>query len=222
MIRLTSICLAFCIFGFVSIDAVYADAPVDVYMIVRQTATPVGETVTDTLPNSIPVVLVGTNYVVEIWMQDTWDENMPGGPSPGLTGGELDLHYDTDLSDAITLHYEGPFDWFLDHQFHTGEIFEGDGLVDDFSTATNLPEVGVTPDYARLGYVTFYADRVGTQYFVLDDATVARQGMGLVDLNQIHLFNVSVAQVPEPSTFVFLALGAIGFLTVARRKGRGR
>ncbi|HLA85878.1 MAG TPA: hypothetical protein VJL29_13895 [Thermoguttaceae bacterium] len=222
MIQITTTCLALCILGAVSIETADADVSVDVHLIVRQTATPVGETVIGTLPSSISAVPVGTSYVVEIWMQDTWDASMPGGPSPGLTGGEFDLHYDTDLSDATTLHYEGPFDWCFGHQYHTGEILEESGLVNDFSTATGSSMVGVKPNYARLGYVAFEASNTGTQNYALDGAKIARRGLGYVDPSQINLGSAAVAHVPEPSAFTMLWLGTIGLLAHLRRRYRHR
>ncbi len=177
-----------------------SDGNVDVYLIVRQTATPQGEAMGGTLPDSIAAVPVGTSYVVEIWMQDTWDASLPGGPSPGLSGGQFDLSYNTTLSDAVSMHYEGPFN--LHGTFDTGTIVEGSGLVDDFGAATLDPVVGVKPDYARLGYITFDASSIGTQQFSLGDEAAVRRGLGNVDTSQIDLSGASVNQVlPEALTF---------------------
>ncbi len=205
MIRLTTICLAVCILMINGVDLAPADAAasegtVDVYVVARQSATPEGEAVSDTLPDSIGAVWVGTSYVVEIWMQDTWDGSMPGGPSPGLTGGEFDLHFTASRSDATALHYEGPF--YSGGALDGGTIDNVNGVVDDFCAGTLSSGIGVTPDYARLGYVTFDTSSSGTQDFVLDEAEVARYGLGLVDPSEIVLSGASVNQgLPSARTF---------------------
>jgi hypothetical protein len=213
MIRLTTACLSLCILGAVSVKTVDAGTSVDVHLVVRQTATPEGQAVTNALPNSITTAVVGTSYVVEIWMQDTWDA------SAGLTGGEFDLHYDTSLSDATALRYEGPFDY--DWCFRNGSIVEESGLIDDFGNGTILLGVGVAPDYSRLGYVAFDATSPGTQHFALDDKVVARQGMGYVDASQINLGDASVTLVPELGSFTLLCTGAVSLLARPwRRRSR--
>lgn len=216
MIRLTTASLVLCILGAVSVKAAGASMSVDVHLVVRQTATPYDQTVTTSLPKSITTAFVGTSYVVEIWMKDTWDA------SPGLTGGAFDLHYDTSLSDATALRYEGPFNWDpYPYSFSTGTIVEECGLIDDFGNGTIDPGVGVPPDYARLGYVAFNATGPGTQHFTLDDKEVARYGIGLVDSSQINLGDASVTLVPELGSFTLLCTGAVSLLACFwRRRSR--
>lgn len=221
MFRLTMVSLvAIAILDAVWAKPAHAGASVDVHLVVRETATPEGQAVTTTLPNSILTLPVGMSYVVEIWMQDTWDASMPGGPSNGLTGGEFDLHFDTNLSDATSLHYEGPF--LDDRRFHTGTIIEESGWISDFSNATVLPNIGVAPNYARLGYIAFSATGAGTQQLTLDEGRTARIGLGWVDPGDVHVGSASLVLVPlDLGSFSMLSTAALGLLAHPwRRRGR--
>lgn len=180
---------------------VQPEQPIEVYLVVRETATPSGDTQVATLPTSIDTIAVGSNYVVEIWMRDLWDATVSGGPSPGLTGGQFDLHYLTDRSNATALNYEGAF--FSGGIFDTGTINDASGLVNDFGAGTLSSGVGVS-SYARLGYVTFTASTAGQQTFTLDDPQAARIALGLVNTTHINLGEpVSVNQVAEMTTRTF-------------------
>jgi len=178
--------------------------PVDVYLVVCETATPAAEALATTLPTSVGSVAVGSNYVVEVWIQDEWDASVSGGPGPGLTGAEIDLHYNTALGDATVLNYEGATGGFSsDGSFGLGTIDDAAGLVDRFGNGKNGAGIAVTPTFVRVGYVTFTAETTGTQTFTLDQARAARFGLGYIDTTQISLGSATVNQVNDMSEYTF-------------------
>ncbi|MCX7428283.1 MAG: Ig-like domain-containing protein [Planctomycetia bacterium] len=174
---------------------------VGVYLVVRQTATPVGQASGNTLPTSLDEVAVGSTYVVEVWMQDVYGASVTGGPSEGLTGGEFDIAFNKTLGQATGLNFEGPY--FAAPPFQTGTINNGTGLIDDFGSGVITKGLSVAPLYTRLGYTTFTASAAGTQSFTLSEPTVARFGSGNIDLTQLNLGSASVDQVVPMQSLTF-------------------
>ncbi|MEA1950068.1 MAG: Ig-like domain-containing protein, partial [Planctomycetota bacterium] len=191
----------------VFVVTVVPETTVDVQLIVRETATPVGETSTDTLPDSLSSVIVGQNYVVEIWMADSLDSSVTTGPiSTGLTGAEFDLNFDQGLGQGLGVHHEGPYD---NPSFIGGAIDNGQGLVDDFEGGTLEAGYGIDGNYVRLGYIDFSATATGDQTFSLDFESAARRSnesgagqvvQGNIDGSQVTLPTITISQ-HEVTTF---------------------
>ena len=187
---------------------VVPETTVDVQFVIRDTATPVGETSTATLPDSITGVTVGQNYVVEIWMKDLLDDTVTGGSvSAGLIGGLFDIGYDPAITQGVSMHYEGPFE-----TVHTGTIYDSQGLIDDFGAGTINVGNGINGNYVRLGYVTFQATASGDQVITLSYEDVARKSdqtgspevvTGTIDVSQVSLPMATVSQ-QETVTFTLL------------------
>jgi len=198
-------------------------AAVNVYLVVRDTATPTAEAQSTTLPASISTVTVGDNYVVEIWMQDTWTS------SGGLTGGEFDVLFSAALSQGATLtdaNHAGPF--YMMPSLNGGTVNNTTGVVDDFETGTITAGIGVTPNFARLGYVTFTASAAGVQNFTFGTGTdgdgypkarVARFGAGYVDTSQIILNGATVSQIGEMEPLTFTLADSCALVVGGRING---
>jgi hypothetical protein len=171
----------------------------EAYVVIRDTATPVGETVASELPSQITDIAVNSTYVVEIWIRDTLGATVGNGPSAGLNGGWIDILFDSNISSATAMYHDGPFDsngvWTI------GTIDNDAGLVDEFGDATLDTGVGLAPNFTRLGYVTFQADATGSQIFSLDDPNLSRHGAspsgGTIDESQVYLKGASIAQIDE-------------------------
>ncbi|MBN2022703.1 MAG: tandem-95 repeat protein [Pirellulales bacterium] len=171
---------------------------VNVYLVVRETASASGTTTT--LPGSISEVAVGSEYVVEVWIQDLYTLDL------GLTGARLNVWFDTTVADGKTLHFDdSPFNFV-----HTGTIENTTGVVNGFGGGY-FPDSGeplgtaLAPSFGRLGYVTFEATTQGVQELTLEIGdppnVVTRVGGGTLDLSKIHLGTATVEQVADAYTF---------------------
>ncbi|MBN1589454.1 MAG: tandem-95 repeat protein, partial [Pirellulales bacterium] len=177
---------------------------INVELIVRDTPTPSGETTKDEseLPASIDQVQVGSQYVVEIWIQDAYDATVSGGPSHGLNGAQFDFFFDPALSQAVNggLGHDGPFS-----TLPGGTIDNVTGVVNNFGGGNIDQSVALAPNYSRVGYITIDASAGGTQVFDVTPDLIARAistGVGPeVDLTQVFVEPVSVDQVQEVLTF---------------------
>ncbi len=175
---------------------VVPETTVEVQFVVRESATPVGETSTDTLPDSLTNVGVGQNYVVEIWMKDLLDDTLTSGPvSTGLIGGMFDISFDKSIGQGISTHHEGAFTFEP-----SGDILNDQGLIDNFHGGTLDSDNGIDGNYVRLGYVTFQATAAGDQVFSLSYEDLSRLSAGssnvtgTVDEAQVSLPSVTVSQ----------------------------
>lgn len=177
---------------------------VEFFLIIRDTATDtVTATKTTTLPTSISTVDVGSTYVVEIWAINTYynTSSVAGtGSNVFLSTARGDLGFDKTLGLATALNYAGPFDSFTE-----GVIDNVNGVVDSFGGANmSHDDVGVSPNYSRIGYVTFEATATGTQDF---DFNVEFAGMWSVgsetDASQITVHEASVTHVTGADTYTY-------------------
>ena len=174
---------------------------VNVHLVVLDTATPTAGATSDTLPTSIGEVAVGSTYVVEIWMQDLYDDTVTDGPSQGLVGAYFDVSFDETIGEVGTLDFMGPY--FNTAPFQTGTIDNVNGVIDDFGSGVLTEGLAVEPNYTRLGYFTIDATSAGVQNFTLSDEAVARFASGSLDASQIDLGSVSVNQVAALETVTF-------------------
>ena len=159
---------------------------------------PTGQGEVTSLPASVSSVTVGDTFFVEIWLQDFWSN------SPGLQGARFDVNFGNTqaVTTATNLHWGEPFSFF-----NKGTIVDATAEVHGFGGSVTIPApqgTGVSPNFARLGYVELTADAAGVQEFQLDlddpnrqqDPTEApsRVGMGSVPAGKIALGTVSVDQ----------------------------
>ncbi|MCH8042774.1 MAG: tandem-95 repeat protein, partial [Planctomycetes bacterium] len=150
-------------------------------------AQPSSEDTLGELPASLSEVAAGTSYFVEVWVQDI-DE-----PSLGISGGTVDLGYNTAPADVTALSHGSLFNFLT-----TGEIDDPTGLVDDFGGGTFEAGVGIAPTWARLGYVEVLATAAGPVTFTLSEGRSAfgRSGLGNVPWDKVDLSStLTVEQV---------------------------
>ena len=171
---------------------------VNVHLVVRDTAT--AQDNVATLPTSISQVGVGDTYVVEVWMQDTYNSAVTNGPSEGLVAGQFDIAFADALADATALHYNADFTAFVDGTIGAAKVDNFGGFANVITPPTGL---GVSPGYTRLGYITFTAAAAGTETFTLSDPMVSRLHLATVDDSQIVLNGASVTQVSEMQSLTF-------------------
>ena len=186
-------------------------SPVEVIAVVRYFASTenVAEGVS-TLPTSVDEVYVGTNYVVEYWMRDSYLGGTAAA-SPGLGGASIDVSYDQTIGsiDQSGLYFEGWFDEFAT----SGTVDQANGLIGSLGGGCLTEGVGVG-GYVRLGYTAVEATGIGTQSFEIDVETIARYGGGVLDLAQIEIVNGSVEQVAAPEGLVSFDIGSMTSLVV--------
>ena len=171
--------------------------PVEVYLVVRDTATDTttAEKTTE-LPTSISTVDVGSSYVVEIWMTNTYPY---GTEAMAIARG--DLTFDNTLGTASLLSHAGLFKTATE-----GTIDNPDGEVTNFGGANFYAgnQCGVAPNYSRLGYVEFEALSAGTQdlTFSLDVVAILNGGAPM-NLEQVHVTNASIVHQEVIGTYTF-------------------
>ena len=152
------------------------------------------------LPGAIDAVQAGQTYYLELWARDTGKESGP----VGITGGSVDLHYDTSATDALAVTN-------LDFDFvFGGTINDAAGLVDDLGGGTMSGGMGLGPDWARMAYVQFVANRHGEINFELSP--------GVFQFSRFGLSNVAWDRVglPEPVSVLQIA-GARVDMTLVRQ-----
>ncbi len=151
-------------------------AVVDVAL--RAVANPSAGDTAAALPSSLAAVDVGSEYYVEIWVQDV------GAAPAGLPGGQIDLDFDTARSDALTLGHGG-----LYNLIPTGAIDDAGGRIDDFGGGTINPAASNAPQWARLGYVRVLATADGLASYQLGPGALqfSRVGGGSVPWEQVDL-----------------------------------
>jgi len=153
-----------------------------------------------TLPDSLTEVVQGTQYVVEIWVRDLWDDTVSGGPSPGFTGAEMDMRFNPALAQAALVSHDPLFMGAT-----SGSADNVNGLIDEFSGGSGTTGGLAVGKYARLGYVTFDATNVGQQEFSLEEiGPVSRIGLGAINVAQVHAIGATVNQVVEQNTVDFV------------------
>ncbi|MCH8046201.1 MAG: tandem-95 repeat protein, partial [Planctomycetes bacterium] len=159
------------------------DLLVDIAMAVVINAT-VGD-VRDVLPASERQIAAGESYFVELWIQDV------GLPGVGLAGGSVDLSYATAPADVVGLSHGQTF-----NLLPSGRVDDAAGLVDDFGGGSFLANVGVAPQWARLGYVEVLATGAGEVTFSLDRGALefSRFGQGFVDWERVNLSDTITVQ----------------------------
>ncbi len=151
------------------------------------------------LPTGIQTVSSGSTYYVEVWVQD----RVP--PGVGITGGYVDLNYTSGAADAVSV-------FNLDFDLVPGGAIDTAGVVQDLGGGIIAGGQGVSPQWARLGYVQFTAAELAQATFDLSAGSLefSRYGAGevpwdLVDfgqsviLDQIAGTRIDMAVVHEPS-----------------------
>jgi VCBS repeat-containing protein len=130
------------------------------------------------LPVSLSEIAAGTSYFVEVWVQDI-DE-----PGVGISGGTVDLGYNSAPADVTALAHGSLFDFLT-----TGQINDATGLVDDFGGGTFEAAIGIAPTWARLGYVEVSATAAGPVTFTLSEgqSSFSRSGLGNVPWSKVDL-----------------------------------
>ena len=178
--------------------------PVEVYLIVRDTATDtVTAEMTTALPTSLSAIGVGSSYVVEIWVTNTYSN---GSSCLGVARG--DLEFDNALTSASSLSHVGLFDTATE-----GTIDNANGEVVDFGglNVGFVEGAGVAPYYSRLGYVEFEALTTGTQNFTFSPDLMAMVSGGApINLEQIEVVGASVTQVDSDESFTFDSISWTG------------
>ncbi|MGD9127842.1 MAG: hypothetical protein PVH19_10745, partial [Planctomycetia bacterium] len=170
------------------------EQPMGFYLVALDTATDATTAeATTTLPTSITTADVGSSYVVEIWIMNTY----PHGAT-GVAGAQGDLGFDNSLGSATSLSHEGLYD--LAEQ---GTIDNGIGEITDFGGASLENGAGLTPNYSRLGYVVFNASDEGTQDFTFNLDTASLIGGGTFDESQFDIEEVSVEHQISDDLYTF-------------------
>ena len=141
---------------------VYTDANPLGMKVADENITPSAEL--DTLPTSLNDVLVGDNYVVEVWMKDTLST------STGLTSVFVEVNFAPGLSQGSTVGFGNPFDVFAGG----GPVDNVNGKVPNLGGSTLFANVGLEPAFARVGYVEFQATgAAGATAIDIDDTDQA-------------------------------------------------
>ncbi|TWU27908.1 choice-of-anchor I family protein [Novipirellula artificiosorum] len=139
--------------GTVSIFALNEGSRAETQLVVVSAPTADDST---TLPSEIDTVPVGGTYYVEVWVRDL----DPG--FNGLSGGHVDLSYDTNLLDATGIVHQD-FDILP-----SGTIDDSQGMVDDLGGGTFEVGRGADSTWSRLAYVEVVATGAGEETFMLD------------------------------------------------------
>ena len=150
------------------------------------------------LPTSLDQVGVGSTFYAEVWMQDV------GSPTEGISGGYLDIAYDTAYADAVALDHGGVY-----MTLPFGSIDDGSGLIDEFGGSylgAERPGIG---EWVLLGRVEFACTGVGTVNFTPQesDDEFSRFSGGAVPWDQIEIEAVSVDQIAASPEIQFLLVG---------------
>ena len=99
-----------------------------------------------TLPQSLSTAIRGSRYYLEIWATDIVDND----PNLGLGSVYVDVAFDYGTS--VTQLYHGAY---FD-ELPQGAI--GPNLVTDFGGTTTAQDVGIEPEWVRLGFIEMRAD----------------------------------------------------------------
>ncbi len=129
---------------------------------------------TTEMPSGLSIVPVGETFYVEFWATDS------GTTNTGLVSAYTDMDYPEDLvSDCAPGHTP------LFSLFHDG-VCDG-SIVDELGGSQLEPDIGVEPEWARVGYVGYSAVDTGTAEFLLGPATTesSAHGRGLVPTSLI-------------------------------------
>jgi len=131
------------------------------------------------LPSTVSEVSVGATFYVEAWIR-----NADGSPN-GITGGYVDISYDSSLLTGQGLSNGGIYT-----VFSSGTIENGAGLVDDLGGNASPGAVDLGDDeWVRLGYVEFTAASAGEVDFMVSAAVdgFARAGEGAIAWQDIEM-----------------------------------
>ena len=150
------------------------------------------------LPSPTVSVLAGNVFYLEVWIKDV------GLPARGVSGGYLDISYDTTLVDATALSHG------LYTSLTSGSMNDPAGLIDEFG-GSYLPSGSERPgigEYALLGRVTLSCTGVGETTFTPQesDDEFSRFSAGAVVWGQIAHSSVDVQQLPPSPDMRFVLL----------------
>ncbi|WP_404310442.1 choice-of-anchor I family protein [Neorhodopirellula lusitana] len=137
-----------------------------------------------TLPDAITSSPIGGTYYVEAWVQD-FDNQYNG-----FAGGQIDIHYNTDVLDAVSVSNDG---YVL---LPSGTIDDSAGLVDDLGGGTLQVGQGIAPNWVRLGYFEVTATASGTATYTLaaGELPFARFGDGNVEAGGLDLTDIETVE----------------------------
>lgn len=176
----------------------------------RAVASPtVGDTIADP-PTSLVDVPLGNTFYLETWIKDV------GSPLYGVSGGYLDIAYDTAKFDAMAISHGSLYTTFT-----TGTVNDTTGLIDELGGSyLGEPFPGKT-SWALLGRVTFQRTASGMATFTPEqsDDEFSRGSGGAAAWNQIDAPSLALG-VPEPGSLVLLtaALLALGSVSLLKRR----
>jgi hypothetical protein len=141
------------------------------------------------LPGGIASLPVGSTFYLEAWMKDV------GIPAAGISGGYLDIAYNTSLVNATGLSHGSIYT-----VLSSGIVNDAGGLIDEFG-GSYLPAGSERPgigEWVLLGRVTVVCTGVGTVTFTPQesDDEFSRFDAGAAAWGQIDKASVEVQQLP--------------------------
>ena len=142
------------------------------------------------LPESLPAVVRGSTYYVEIWASDVGETNT------GLTGVYVDLSHCQETS-ATSLHHGTIFTTFTDGAI----VLDG---VNEFGGSALPSGGGIEPQWVRVGWITMTADvEVQTCAVSILPSTsgVAALNRGLIDWLFVELGSVDLEILPPARSY---------------------
>jgi len=163
------------------------DPRVDVQLVA--VTVPTGSSAAAVLPDSITQIDVGGEFFIEIWVQDI-------SVGTGVTGGYVTLSNTTAATEARALDHGGVFTMFAD-----GTINNAQSQVENFGGGTLTAGLGVSPNWARLGYVQYAATAAGAIVLELapGDLQFSLFGLGNVLDDDVNFGTRTLAALPELS-----------------------
>lgn len=171
-------------FAIATVTVDVTDAPYTMDVQLRVVSSPTTSNST-ALPTGIASIATGGTFYLEVWVQEF------SAAGTGVTGGEIDLRYDTALADGVAV-VNAEFDLLPN-----GVIEDAVGLIDNLGGGTNATDRGAAPQWARLAYVEFTATGLGTQTFRLEpgEEQFSVASAGLVEWGDVDLTDEATLQV---------------------------
>ncbi|MCH7830679.1 MAG: hypothetical protein IIB75_09005, partial [Proteobacteria bacterium] len=124
------------------------------------------------MPETLREVASGQTFYIEVWLRDLFNN------AQGITGGMVDMLFDSTKASAIDVQNSDQFGVFSD-----GQIDSAAGLIDRLGGGTFSSGVGAGDEWARLATVEYTATTDGRIDFSL--------GEGDLQLSRFNLGNVS-------------------------------